>query len=183
MKFEKITPVIVNDEYFKEALKSKSSYVILEMGNFMTISELIKEIKSFNKEVFIKINEIQGVKEDSDVVFEYLVKSGVFGVISNKTKVLQKAKKNMLKIVYTAFVFDTKSLDTTLKNIENIKPDIVEVRPGIMPKVIKIIKEKNKNLPIWATGIITDEKEIDEVLEAGAQSIITSKLSLWKKES
>lgn len=181
MKFEKITPVILNDEYFKEALKSKSSYVILEMGNFMTMCQLVKEIKSFNKEVFVKINEIQGIKEDDDVVFEYLIKAGVFGVVSNKTKVLQKAKKNFLKVVYTAFVFDTKSLDTTLKNIENIKPDIVEVRPGIMPKVIKVIREKNPSLPICATGIVTEDKEIDEALEAGAQSIVTSKLGLWKK--
>lgn len=179
MKFNKTTPVIVNEIYYDKALESKSEFVVFEMGDFISLKDRVDELKKMGKEVFVKINEIEGLKEDDDATMEFLKGIGVFGITSNKTKVLTKAKKIGLKTVYTAFVFDTKSFGTTLKNIKTINPDIIEVRPGLMTKVIKIIKEENPNTPIWSTGLITEEWEINEALNCGAQTVVTSKIELW----
>lgn len=179
MEFNRITPVIVNEIYFEKALESKSKFVVFEMGDFISLKDKIDELRAKEKEVFVKINEIEGLKEDDDATMEFLKNIGVYGVTSNKTKVLAKAKKVGLKTVYTAFVFDTKSFSTTLKNIKIVNPDIIEVRPGLMTKIMKIIKEENPNIPIWATGLITEEAEINEALSCGAQTIVTSKIELW----
>lgn len=179
MKFKEITPVIVNEIYFEAALKSDSEFVVFEMGSFITLKEKVRVLNKEGKKVFVKINEIEGLKEEDEASLEYLLSIGVFGITSNKTKVLNKAKKMGLKVVYTAFVLDTQSFATTLKNIQTVKPDIVEVRPGVIAKVIREIRKENPELPIWATGLITEEKEIKEAIEAGAQSIVTSKITLW----
>ncbi|MGL6063552.1 MAG: glycerol-3-phosphate responsive antiterminator [Fusobacteriaceae bacterium] len=179
MNFNRITPVIVNEAYFEKAMKSKSSFVIFEMGDFISLKERVEQLKIVGKEVFVKINEIEGLKEEDDATMVFLKSIGVIGVTSNKTKVLAKAKKVGLKTVYTAFIFDTKSFGTTLKNIKISKPDIIEIRPGLMTKVIKIIKAENENIPIWSTGLITEEYEIQEALKCGAQTVVTSKIELW----
>lgn len=179
MEFNRTTPVIVNEIYYEKALESKSKFVVFEMGDFISLKDRIDQLKEKGKEVFVKINEIEGLKEDDDATMEFLKNIGVFGITSNKTKVLAKGRKAGLKTVYTAFVFDTKSFGTTLKNIKTINPDIIEVRPGLMTKIIKIIKEENSNTPIWATGLITKESEIDEAIKSGAQTVVTSKIELW----
>ncbi|MGL5191384.1 MAG: glycerol-3-phosphate responsive antiterminator [Cetobacterium sp.] len=179
MEFNRITPVVVNEIYYERALKSTSDYVVYEMGDFISLKDRVEELKKSGKNVFVKINEIEGLKEDDDASMSFLKNIGVYGVIANKTKVLIKAKKMGLKIAYTAFVFDTKSFSTTLKNIKTIEPDIIEVRPGVMSKIIKIINSENPTIPIWATGLITEEAEIEEAINSGAKTVVTSQIELW----
>lgn len=65
MKFKEITPVIVNEIYFEAALKSDSEFVVFEMGSFITLKEKVRVLNEEGKKVFVKINEIEGLKEEA----------------------------------------------------------------------------------------------------------------------
>lgn len=178
-RFEDVTPVITSEATFHIAIESKSHWVIIEGANFLTIKNMVDRLKRKGKKIFVKIGEIEGLKDDSDITMDYLSQElRVDGVVSNKNRVIAKAKKAGLVTVYTAFILDTQSFITSMKNINNIKPDIVEIRPGIMPKVISEMKKKSK-ISVWATGLITEKKEVDNLIKAGADSIVTSKDYLW----
>ena len=57
---------------------------------------------------------------------------------------------------------------------------MIEIMPGILPKVIKSIKTR-LTMPIAAGGIIENEQEICEVVKSGAMAVSTGKVSLWEK--
>ena len=63
------------------------------------------------------------------------------------------------------------------------KPDFIEVLPGIMVgKVISTLR-KNFNQPIIGGGLVEAEKEVIEILNAGAVAVNTSAASLWDFKS
>ena len=57
---------------------------------------------------------------------------------------------------------------------------MIEIMPGIIPKIIKSLAAEI-NTPIIAGGLIETEAEISSVLEAGATAISTGNKELWKK--
>ena len=136
-------------------------------------------MKKAGKGIFIKLGEIEGLREESDATMRYLAEElRVDGLISNKTKVLMKGKKAGLITMYTAFILDTKAFMTSFKNIRNISPDIVELRPGLIPKVVREFRRKS-DIPIWATGLISERSEVEELKRAGASSVVASREYLW----
>ena len=57
-------------------------------------------------------------------------------------------------------------------------PDMMEIMPGVVPKIIEKFKA-SVNIPIIAGGLIETKKEILDALKAGASSISTSNNKLW----
>ena len=64
------------------------------------------------------------------------------------------------------------------KQIDTFHPDLVEVMPGVIPKVLKEIR-KYTEIPIIAGGLISDKKDIMAAFSAGADAISTTKEELW----
>ena len=69
-------------------------------------------------------------------------------------------------------------MTTTKKQIDEFHPDLVEVMPGVMPKVLKEIRAYT-DIPIIAGGLISDKKDIMAAFDAGADAISTTKQELW----
>lgn len=59
------------------------------------------------------------------------------------------------------------------------KPDMIEIMPGVIYKIIRNLKEE-LNIPIIAGGLIETQAEIDQALKEGAFAVSTSKKSFWK---
>ena len=57
-------------------------------------------------------------------------------------------------------------------------PDLMEVMPGIIPKVIPEIKRKCQ-IPIIAGGMISSKEEIIKLLKVGVMAVSTSRVELW----
>ena len=56
----------------------------------------------------------------------------------------------------------------------------IEVLPGVVPELIKEVKEIT-GIPIFAGGFIRTEKDVEQALAAGASAVTTSDTDLWKK--
>ena len=71
-----------------------------------------------------------------------------------------------------------------IKNIENLGnqheqlPDVVEVLPGMMPKVIgKICKDLS--VPVIAGGMIREKEDVMALLKAGVTSVSSTNPEIW----
>lgn len=60
-----------------------------------------------------------------------------------------------------------------------MKPDFIEVLPGLMPKVIQKICRTSRT-PIIAGGLITDKEAVMGALNAGAIAVSTTHQDVWR---
>ena len=76
------------------------------------------------------------------------------------------------------FAVDSKSIDTTAASIKASKPDMIEIMPGVLFKVIKSLSTRI-NTPIIAGGLIDSPEEVAMAIESGAAGVSTGKSMLW----
>lgn len=85
--------------------------------------------------------------------------------------------------VYSSAFFLIDSM--AIKNIENLGnqheqlPDVVEVLPGVMPKILKQICKTSK-VPVIAGGLISDKEDVMGALGAGAATVSTTNQKVWE---
>ena len=75
-------------------------------------------------------------------------------------------------------MIDSMAMNTMKKQLDSFQPDMVEVMPGIVPKILKEIRSYT-DIPIIAGGLISDKKDIMSAFAAGADAISTTKEDLW----
>lgn len=72
-----------------------------------------------------------------------------------------------------------------IKNIENLGnqheqlPDVVEVLPGLMPKILKQICKTSK-VPVIAGGLISDKEDVMGSPGCGGSSGFTTNQKVWE---
>ena len=73
---------------------------------------------------------------------------------------------------------DSLSLTSLSGQLEQGKPDFVEILPGIMPRVIAEISARTQ-VPVIAGGLLRDKADVMAAMRAGAAAVSTSAPSLW----
>jgi glycerol uptake operon antiterminator len=75
-------------------------------------------------------------------------------------------------------IHNSEELNESLNSIKLFRPNMINICPGIMPKIIKRVYEKTK-FPIIASGLIEDKKDIELALASGAFGISSTKTNTW----
>ena len=99
------------------------------------------------------------------------------GIISTRYDQIRRGKQLNLSTIYRIFVIDSKALSNLNRHIGDYA-DIVEILPGLMPKVIARMK-KELGVPIIAGGLIADKEDVIQALDAGAIAISTTNEDVW----
>ncbi|MDK9865267.1 MULTISPECIES: glycerol-3-phosphate responsive antiterminator [Staphylococcus] len=145
------------------------------IGHIKSIMELMKKN---NIEVYMHIDLIRGMSHD-EFACEFIIQNyHPKGIVSTKTKVINKAKALNTITVFRVFILDSHALTRSIELIKRVEPDFVEVLPGIATKAIKIINEET-NTSVIAGGLINDVEEVEVAVENGAKYITTSDRDLW----
>lgn len=171
---------ITNEDMLKVALESNKEIVFLLYGSISDLRIIVHKLLEKKKIVFVHIDMISGMSS-SPAVVEYIAE--VFdknvGIITTKPNLVKKAISENIRVIHRAFMVDSKSKNIFLDNIKNnIKPDAVEIMPAMVHGVIKEVKENVPGMTIIAGGLVTDKKEVYEILNSGADAISTSNLRL-----
>lgn len=176
-----INPIIaaVRDlEKLDHAIKSPCEIVFLLTGSVFNIENIVNRVKSENKSIYIHIDLLDGFSRDI-VSLRYINENiKPDGIITTKSSLIKAAKEMKLFTIQRLFMIDSLSLDTGIRSIKSTKPDAVEIMPGIMPKITKIIHESTR-IPAIAGGLIIDKEDVIQSLKAGAIGISTSKEAIW----
>ncbi len=181
--FEKIgiNPIIaaINDHnMIDEAIASPCEIIFLLKGNILNLAEVSKRLKDSGKLVFVHMDLMEGLTKEA-VALEYVSKTcHLDGVITTRISLLKKAKELNLFTIQRLFLLDSLSLERGIHSVKNIRPDAVEILPGIIPKMTRLLK-KELNVPIITGGLIKDKEDVIESLQAGAVGISTSRKEIW----
>ncbi|EUJ26018.1 glycerol uptake operon antiterminator regulatory protein [Listeria cornellensis FSL F6-0969] len=101
------------------------------------------------------------------------------GIISTRGNVILKAKQHKVLAIQRLFMLDSSAFTKGTALVQKIKPDYIELLPGILPTMVEQMTEL-LHIPVIAGGLITTQAQIDEILAAKATAITTSQKSLWK---
>ena len=88
------------------------------------------------------------------------------------------AREAELFTIQRFFIVDSHSIETTLESVKAAKPDMIEVMPGVVFKVIKRLAPV-VTVPIIAGGLIEGTNEANAAYECGASAVSTSSKELW----
>ena len=76
------------------------------------------------------------------------------------------------------FVIDSLAFSNIEKQLENIHPDVVELLPALMPRVLGRLCEKIP-VPVITGGLISDKEDVVSMLSAGAACVSSTSVSTW----
>lgn len=172
-----IIPAIRDKAILEYAINSECSVIFLLHSSILTIKDEINMIKQKNKTVFIHIDLIEGVGKDEKGI-EFVINCGADGIISTRQNLINYAASISVPCVQRIFLIDSQSITSGLKIIENSKPTLIEVLPGVIPKAIQRLAVST-SVPIIAGGMIETKEEVIQALSSGAVAISTSKPTLF----
>ncbi len=175
------SPVIaaVKDmEGIEKTIQSDVEIVFILFGNICNIGEIVEKLKAAGKKAFVHIDLIEGLSSQEITVDFIKTQTKADGIISTRIHLINRARDLKLLTVYRIFILDSRAYHNLEKQRGAIKADIIEVLPGVMPKVIRKIKEICHQ-PVIAGGLIGDKEDVMEALEAGAVSVSTTNQEVW----
>ena len=161
------------------AVRSRAAAVFLLGGSLMTLPGNVERAKASGKYVFVHLDLCDGLGKDAAAVDWIALAVRPDGLISTRQQLLRRAREHGLMTIQRLFLMDSESLRSGVKLISSAPPDLVEVLPGLVPKAIVRLKEELR-LPVIAGGMITERREVEEAIRAGALAVSTSAPELWR---
>lgn len=175
---QKVLPAVSKPKDVEAVLSTTYDYMVLLGGHLGQVKPLVDLAQERGKQVLLHADLIDGLKND-EYAAEFLCQSiKPAGLISTRSSVITRAKQNGLIAIQRLFLIDSEALLRSYKLLEKTRPDYIEVLPGIMPDIIREVKEES-GIPIIAGGLIRTKEHVRDALEAGAEAITTSRKSLW----
>lgn len=175
-----IIAAIKDKNGLQECCKSEQiKMVFVLFGDICNIATIVKELKEADKIVVVHVDLINGLS-GKDIIIDFIKNNTLAdGIISTKPALIKIAKEYELITVLRVFLLDSIAYESIQKQMRGIKPDMIEILPGLMPKVIKKVC-KSGNVPIIAGGLISDKEDVVGALSAGAIAVSTTNKRVWE---
>ena len=173
-----VIAAIKDEEGLKKCIHSEIQIVFVLYGDICSIGDIVSQLKQAGKTVIVHLDLITGLSSREIAVTYLKSVTHADGIISTKPAVIRQAKEEGLFAIMRFFVIDSIAFDSIYRQTESVHPDMIEILPGVMPKVIRRICQ-NSRVPVIAGGLISDKEDIIAALNAGAVSISTTNQTVW----
>ena len=170
---EPVIAAVKTDEALTAALASPCSTIFLLASTLLTGDGLVHRIHDAGKLAVVHIDLVDGLSSREIAVDSLNALCHPDGIISTRPTLIRG-----LLTVQRAFILDSLSLTSLSGQLEQGKPDFVEILPGIMPRVIAEISARTQ-VPVIAGGLLRDKADVMAAMRAGAAAVSTSAPSLW----
>src|SRR5690606_23625918 len=172
-----IIAAVRDEEGMAEALTSPVKVIFLLSGTLSNIRSRINKVKESGKAVFVHLEMMEGLSKDQAAVEFLHMEMKPTGILTTKPNLIQKARSLGLVTIQRLFMLDSLSIQTGVKMVNINRPDLIEIMPAIIPKVMVRVK-KEITLPIIAGGMVETKEEIIELLKVRVTAVSTSKTDL-----
>ena len=153
--------------------------IFILFGDVCSIDRIVKRVKDAGKVAMVHVDLISGLSP-KEVSVEYLKEhTEAEGFISTKPSLIKKAKELGMYTILRYLQKDSMALENIRQQQHIVRPDFIEVLPGVMPRVIKRICGSVKT-PIIAGGLITEIEDVLAALSAGAIAVSSTNHQVWK---
>lgn len=169
---------IRNDSDLNECLQTDCQNIFILYGNILNIGEITRRITEAGKYAYVHMDMIEGLSS-KEVSIEFIKEhTSAVGIISTKSALIKRAKELDLFAIQRFFILDSLALKNVKKQMEQTRPDFIEILPGLMPRIISNLK-KEVGHRVIAGGLISQKEDILNALDAGATAISTTNSELW----
>lgn len=152
--------------------------VFVLFGDICNIGGIVHQIRAAGKVSMVHIDLITGLS-GKEVSVDFIKKNtDADGIISTKPPLIKRARELSLYTTLRIFVLDSMAFENIERQMAVARPDIIEILPGLMPKVIKRVCRLVK-VPVIAGGLISDKEDVMAALSAGAISVSTTNPKVW----
>lgn len=179
LRFE--NPVIAavrSGEELSDALLSPVDAVFLLKSEIGGLKGALTACERAGKQLFVHADMCDGLGKDR-AGMAFLASLGAGGIISTRSSIIAAAKAAGLSTVQRFFIIDSVSVHTALESLQASLPDYVELMPGVLPKQIRLFRERAGNRRIIAGGLIGEKEEMLAAISAGADAVSVGKKELW----
>ncbi|MDQ1911110.1 glycerol-3-phosphate responsive antiterminator [Paenibacillus sp. GD4] len=169
---------ITEPDQVAKALASKVERVNLMTGNITNLKQIIAQLHEAGKKAFVHIEMVNGLGRDASSI-QYLAE--VFkadGIVTTKSNAVAAAKQVGICSIQRIFSIDSAAVETAIRMVKASGPDEVELMPGLMPRVIRDVKERIKQ-PLIVGGLIRHEEEIRLAVKSGADFVSIGDSRFW----
>ena len=173
-----VIAAIKNNQDLYHCLTCNCKVVFVLYGNVNSIADIVSRLKNSSKIVFVHIDLLDGLSAREAAV-DFLAKNThIDGIISTKPSLIRYSTSLNLLTIQRFFVLDSLALENIRKADQNDGADLIEILPGLMPKIIKMLSIELEK-PLIAGGLISDKEDVITALSAGAIAISSTNHSVW----
>lgn len=173
-----IIAAIRDEKDIDTAIEASINTIFLLKADIFNIKRMIEKIKHSRKNVFVHLDFLEGIGKDHKAIDYIAQEIKPDGIITTSSSHIKYAKQQGLFTIQRFFMVDSLSYETTVRTINSVSPDMLEVMPGVIPGVLSRLNEIIK-VPVIAGGLVTSKDEIIQILKAGALGVSTGKKDLW----
>lgn len=153
--------------------------VFILFGDICTIGNIVKRLKEAGKIAMVHVDLISGLSAKEIAVDFIKQNTQADGIISTKPALIKRGKELSMFTILRYFLIDSMALENIRYQQQSVRPDFIEVLPGVMPKIIKKICQSTR-IPVIAGGLVTDKEGVMGALSAGAISVSTTNPDVWR---
>jgi len=153
--------------------------VFVLYGDVCTVKRIVDRIKEAGKTAAVHVDLIEGLSGKEIAVDFIRQNTQADGIISTKPALIKRAKELNLHTILRVFILDSMAIENVQKQMNVARPDLIEILPGLMPKIITRVSHMVK-VPVIAGGLISEKEDVMAALSAGAISVSTTNPSVWE---
>ena len=173
-----IIAAIMDDAGLEKCKTADTQVVFILYGDICNISQIVSEVKASGKIALVHLDLIAGLNS-KEIAVDFIKKyTHADGIITTKPQLIKRARELNLYTVLRFFVIDSMAFDNIEKQLKNVRPDLIEILPALMPKIVSRICHATTT-PVIAGGLVSDKEDIMELLQAGVLSISTTNPDIW----
>lgn len=173
-----VLPAVKDEDALPRALRCESRVIFLLGGDLLSIRRWIDLTHEAGKQAAVHLDLVGGLAP-REVAVDWLQQQGADGIISTRPHLIRRGRELGLLTVLRVFAIDSKAVGNLQKETEMVTPDVIEILPGTLPRVIERLSKKIP-VPLIAGGLMTDKSDIVSALQAGALCASTSDEELWE---
>lgn len=175
------SPVIVaikDEEGLSKCKECDSRVVFILYGDIISIPQIVDEVKAAGRVALVHIDLVTGLSS-KEIAVDFIHKyTKADGIISTKPNLIKRAKELGMYAILRVFVIDSMAYENIERQSKACRPDLIEILPALMPKVVSKIC-KATTTPVIAGGLVSDKEDVIELLNAGVTSVSSTNPTIW----
>jgi glycerol uptake operon antiterminator len=172
----------------EQELLAHASLMFLQGGELAELPRMLERLKqgpTAHIPVMLHIDLLAGLTSD-DAGLRYLAElrcpangAGIDGIITVRSHLVAAARRMGLASILLLFLQDGRSIERGLHIIEQSKPDMVELVPGVA--ALETSRQfENVTIPRIAGGLIRTVDLVHKLTSRGCAAVSTSDPKLWE---
>lgn len=173
-----IIAAVKDEQGLQKCIHSDSRIIFILYGDIVNIAEIVDTVKASGRLAMVHLDLISGLSS-KEIAVDFLKKyTRADGIITTKPTLIKRAKELGLYTILRLFIIDSMAYENIAHQVGSAKPDLIEVLPALMPKIVSKIC-KISSIPVIAGGLVSEKEDIMALLQAGVTSISSTNEEVW----